>query len=72
MVRGNADVRGTRLHQLQHRAQHAHNRAVRRVAILPESAQSVEVTEQFVRPVNEVNDHAALYDAARRRTQAPQ
>src|SRR5438067_6534878 len=62
MVRRDANVRGTRLEHLQNRAQHTNDAAIRRVFALGEAAKTVKVSEQLVRPVEQVHDHMAVYD----------
>ena len=57
VIGGDADVRGALLDHLQHRVQHADHRAERPVLALVEAPQAVEVTEQLVRPVDEMDDH---------------
>ena len=56
-----ADVRGAFLDHLQHRMQHAIDRAQRPVLALVEAAQAVEMTEQLVGAVDEMNDHGRYY-----------
>ena len=55
-----ADVRGAFLDHLQHGVEHADDGAEGQVLALAEAAQAVEVSEQLVRAIDEVNDHADL------------
>ena len=53
-----AQVRCTLLDHFQHALEDSGDCAERSVLALVEAAQSVEMTEQLVRPVDQVHDHA--------------
>jgi hypothetical protein len=57
VVGGDAEVRVAVLDHLEHGLQHADDGAVGAVHAFVESAQSVEMTEELVGPVNQVDDH---------------
>ena len=56
VVGGDADVRAAFLDQFEHRVQHARHGAERRILLL-EAAQTVEVAEELVCPVDEMHYH---------------
>ena len=64
VVGGDADVRLAVLDDLEHRLQHADDRAERPVDALGEAAQPVEVAEQLVRAIDQVDDHSGSMPAA--------
>src|SRR6266513_2369089 len=57
VVGGDAEIGVAVLDHLENGLQHADDGAVRAVLAFVESAQAVEVTEEFVSAVDEVNDH---------------
>src|SRR5207302_2403995 len=57
MIGRHPDVSCPRLDHLQHRMQHADHGAEGWILALVEAAQAVEVAVQFVRAVDEMNDH---------------
>src|SRR5690606_5925213 len=61
VIGSDTDVGGVVLEHLEHGAQHPEHGTVGRVAVLAEAAQAVEVAEQLVGPVQEMDNHAAVY-----------
>src|SRR3954467_6667373 len=57
VVRGDTEVSFPSLEHLQNGGEHADDGAVRAVDAFVESAQSIEVTEELVSPIDQVNDH---------------
>ena len=57
MIRSDADMRRAALDRFEHGVQHAGHRAEWLVLAIVEATLAVEVTEQLVRPVDDVNDH---------------
>src|SRR5437868_678571 len=57
-------MRRTGLEHLQHSVQHTDHRAVRGILALGEAAYPVEVAKQLVGAVEQMNDHAGVYDTA--------
>ena len=58
VVRRDADMGRPFLDHLQDGVQHADDRAERPIRAAVDAAEAVEVAEQFVRAVDEMNDHA--------------
>ena len=56
---------------VEHGLQHADDSAVRAVFAFGESAQAVEVTEEFVSAVDEVNDHFQSMEQLLREIRVP-
>jgi peptidyl-prolyl cis-trans isomerase A (cyclophilin A) len=62
VVRRNGKMRRARLEHLEHGVQYADDGAERWVFTFGEAADAVEVTEQFIGPVEQMNDHGSVYD----------
>ena len=64
MIRPDTDMCGARFDQLEHAAEHADHGAERWIVALGEAAESVEVSEQLVRSVDQMNDHAYVISSS--------
>src|SRR6185437_1178845 len=60
VVRGNAEMRRSRLEHLQDRRQHTRDRSERPVRALGEAPQTVEMPEQLVGAIDEIDDHLCI------------
>ena len=58
VVRGDADVSATGFQQLQNGLEDLDDSAIRRSLPFGKATQTVEVTKQFVRPVNKMDYHS--------------
>src|SRR5262249_11855426 len=64
-----ADVSCSGLDHLQHSMDHTDHSAEGPILAFGETAQAVKVAEQFVRAIYEMNDHASIRGAAKKRAE---